>query len=121
MVEAVGWDMYDPRLTVKGTCSDALEIGWCAFIHTDGLIYYSGSTQTVHGCALKEAAVDDEVTLVTHGRLRMVTAQNKGVVVKGPTSGSGSPPDDGLTGKICGYSIEEYLIFVHIGEDCYGS
>jgi len=114
MVEAVGWDMYDPRLTIKGKAAEALGLGDCAYIHTDGLIYYTDAETKINGCALKAVAVDDEVTLITHGRLRMVTAQTPGAQVKGPSGGSGTPPDDGGAGLVCGFAIEEYLIFVHI-------
>ncbi len=119
MVEAVGWDMYDPRLTIKGKAAEALSLGDCAYIHTDGLIYYTDATEDIDGCALKAVAVGEEVTLVTHGRLRMVTAQTPGSAVQGPNGGSGTPPDDGGGGRICGMVISTYLILVHIGDTAF--
>jgi hypothetical protein len=119
MVEAVGWDMYDPRLTIKGRAAEALGLGDCAYLHTDGLIYYTDATEDVHGCALKAVEIDDEVTLVTHGRLRMVTAQTPGNPVMGPNGGSGTPPDDGGGGRLCGMAIETYLILVHVGDTAF--
>lgn len=124
MVVAVGWDMYDPRLTIKGKAATAFEIGYCGYIKSsDGLLYatatdFNGSAvETVHGCALKKAAIDDELVLITHGRLKMVTEQTEGNLIKGPTvtdSEGVSPPSTTLTGRTCGFAIEDYLVFVHI-------
>lgn len=119
MVTAVGWDMYDPRLTVKAVLAEALGIGDCGFIHTDGLIYASDDNQSrCHGCALEAGAVDDMIVLVTHGRLRMVTAQTPGapVYTQHAGAGVGSPPDDTDPGSHnpVGFAIEAYLIFVHV-------
>lgn len=116
MVEAVGWDMYDPRLTVKGTALEVIHLGDCCYIDADG-VRYTDATEKINGCALKAYAIGDEVTLITHGRLRMVTAQVPGAEVSGPNGGTGTPPDDAGGGRACGFAIEEYLIFVHIGDE----
>ena len=113
--EAVGWDMYDPRLTVKGTLAEAIGLGDCCWIHTDGLVYLSDNVEDkCNGCGLTAGAIGDEITLVTHGRLRMVTAQTPGANVLSCGLSGGGPPDDGGSGPIVGFAAETYLIIVHI-------
>ncbi|GAG95137.1 unnamed protein product [marine sediment metagenome] len=128
MVEAVGWDMYDPRLTLKanvkqyfddGTTVYAIAIGDCCYIDGNGLIQLSDADKsTVHGCALMAAVGGDELTLVTHGRLRMVTAQTPGDDIKSDNTeadGGGEPPSTtNATGSVCGYAISAYLVWVHV-------
>ncbi|GAH74460.1 unnamed protein product, partial [marine sediment metagenome] len=69
-----------------------------------------------HGCALQAAVGGDELVLVTHGRLRMVTAQTPGADVKSPHAGAdvGQPPDENGGGQVVGFAVEEYLIVVNI-------
>ena len=115
--EAVGWDMYDPRLTTKVVLAEACDIADCMYVHTDGLAYLSDNDEDkCHGCALKAGAIGDTMTLIRNGRLRMVTAQTPGANVMTPNLGSGvgSPPDDAGAGPIVGYAAETYLIIVAI-------
>jgi len=126
MVEAVGWDMYDPRLTVKAMvallgaqtgAAFTVGIGDCCYIDGNGAIQVSEDTEDkCHGCALEAAVGGDELVLVTHGRLRMVTAQTPGGNVMSPHAGAdtGAPPDDAGAGPIVGFAAETYLIIVHI-------
>ena len=118
---AVGWDMYDPRMTVKATVKSdqTIDIGDCCWIDSNGLINVSDTDQDrCHGCALEAATGGDELTLVTHGRLKMVTAQEEGnlVYAQDTTALIGSPPDDTQAASYApvGFAIEEYLIQVHI-------
>jgi len=119
--EAVGWDMYDPRMTLKATVKtgQTVGIGDCCYIDGNGVINVSDTDEDkCHGCALMAATGGDELVLITHGRLKMVTEQIPGALVypQDTTADIGSPPDDLLTGTIepCGFAIEAYLIFVHI-------
>ncbi|TEU08468.1 hypothetical protein E3J20_08520 [Candidatus Bathyarchaeota archaeon] len=126
MVEAVGWDMYDPRLSIKATVAAlgaqtaaafTIDIGDCCYIDGNGEIQVSETTEDkCHGCALMAATGGDELVLITHGRLKMVTAQTPGSDVKSPHAGAdvGQPPDDGGGGQVVGFAVEEYLIVVNI-------
>ena len=123
---AKGWDMYDPRLTIKATVAAlgaqggaafTIDIGDCCYIDGNGAIQVSEDTEDkCHGCALKAAVGGDELVLITHGRLKMVTAQTPGHNVYSQHAGqdTGSPPDDTSAGPIVGFAAEEYLIVVHI-------
>ena len=114
---AVGWDMYDPRMTLKGEAGeDDIGIGACCWISsTNGEIYLSDdATSIIHGCALTEANDGDELVLVTHGRLRVTDSNTPGINVYGQLNAGGSAPNDTISGAVCGFSIENYLIFVHI-------
>jgi len=104
MVEAVGWDMYDPRMTLKGTLVETVHLGDCCYIAADG-IHFTDATETIHGCALMAGVLGDEIVLITHGRLKMVDIQVPGVLVYGPDGGSGAPPDESGAGKVCGFAI----------------
>lgn len=113
--EAMGWDGYDPRLTVKGVLAEAVDLADCCYVAGDGLIYLSDNGEDkCHGCALKAGAIGDTATLITHGRLRMVTAQTPGANVLSCNQAGGSPPDDGGGGPIVGFAVETYLIIVNI-------
>jgi len=119
--EAVGWDMYDPRMTLKATVKtgETVGIGDCCYIDSNGYINVSDTSQDkTHGCALMAASAGDELVLVTHGRLKMVTEQTPGALVypQDTADGTGSPPDDAQAGteEPVGFAIEAYLIFVHI-------
>ncbi len=113
--EAVGWDMYDPRLTTKVILAEACDLADCMYIHTDGLAYLSDNGEDkCHGCALEAGSIGDAMTLVRNGRLRMVTAQTPGANVLSCGAAGGSPPDDGNSGPIVGYAAETYLIIVQI-------
>lgn len=119
MVEAVGWDMYDPRLTIKAEVytGETVGIGDCCYIDGNGYINVSDTDEDkCHGCALEAATAGDMLVLVTNGRLRMVTAQTPGANVNSSqgASGTGNPPDDGGAGPIVGFAVEEYLVFVNI-------
>jgi len=119
--EAVGWDMYDPRMTIKATVKtgETVGIGDCCYIDSNGFINVSDTTiDKTHGCALMAANAGDELVLVTHGRLRMVTEQTPAAFVyaQDTIAGTGSPPDDTQASgyEPVGFAIEAYLIFVHI-------
>ncbi len=118
---AVGWDMYDPRMTLKATVKtgETVGIGDCCYIDSNGFINVSDTDEDkTHGCALMAANALDELVLVTHGRLKMETEQTPGALVypQDTASGTGSPPDDARAGteEAVGFAIEAYLIFVHI-------
>jgi len=125
---AVGWDMYDPRMTIKATVAMLgtdtaaafdIDIGDCCFINGSGEIEVTDhSVSKTHGCALMAAEGGDELVLITHGRLKMVTEQTPGALVypQDTAVDVGSPPDDTLYSTMppCGFAIEAYLIFVHI-------
>jgi len=113
---AVGWDMYDPRMTLKGTAGeDGIEVGVCCWIHTDGLIYLTDNIQDrIHGCALTAANEGDELTLITHGRLKVVDTNTIGALIYGQANAGGSVPNTTVAGQVCGFSIEADLLFVHI-------
>jgi len=116
---AVGWDMYDPRLTLKGEAGeDDIEVGACCHISTNGEIWLTdNNTSIVHGCALTSADDGDELVLVTHGRLRVATSNTPGAQVYGQINDGGSVPDDNAEGNVVGFAIENYLVFVHIDSD----
>ena len=113
---AVGWDMYDPRLTLKGEAAeDDIGVGACCWISTNGEIYLTDDIQSrVHGCALTAADDGDELVLVTHGRLRVTDSNAMGALVYGQLNEGGSAPNATTDGNVCGFSVENYLIFVHI-------
>jgi len=120
MVTAVGWDMYDPRLTVKGVLAEVLPIGGCGFIHTDGLIYASDDDDDkCHGFALEAGAVGDMIVLVTYGRLKVEDTFDEGTLVytQHAGSGTGSPPGTTDPGShhAVGYTIDTHLMLLHTG------
>ena len=115
--EAVGWDMYDPRMTLKGTVvsTDTLFVGACCWIDSNGYVNLSDNGEDrIHGCALTAANAGDEVVLVTHGRLKVVDTNTIGALIYGQQNADGSVPNTTTTGQICGFSIEATLLFVHI-------
>jgi hypothetical protein len=125
---AIGWDMYDPRLTIKATVAALgaqggaaflIDIGDCCYIDGSGDIQVSEDTEDkCHGCALMAASGGDELVLITHGRLKMETAMTPGSNVFSNHAGqdTGSPPVDTSVGgsPIVGFAVEEYLIVVNI-------
>lgn len=119
--EAKGWDMYDPRMTLKATVKtgETVGIGDCCYIDGNGFINVSDtSIDKTHGCALMAAIAGNELVLVTHGRLKMVTEQTPGnfVYAQDTADGTGSPPSETKASSYepVGFAIEAYLIFVHI-------
>ena len=109
--------MYDPRMTLKGTAGeDDIEVGACCWFNsTNGDIYLTDdATSIIHGCALTSADDGDELVLVTHGRLRVTDSNTPGALVYGQRNVGGSAPNVVTTGNVCGFSVEDYLIFVHI-------
>ena len=115
LYEAVGWDMYDPRMTLKATTAEDIEKGACCWIHTDGLIYLTDNiSNTVHGCALTTEALGNELVLVTHGRLKVVDTNTIGALARGQQNDGGSVPNTTAAGQICGFCIAADMIFVHI-------
>lgn len=116
-VVATGWEMYDLRSTIKAVTGEAIGIGMCCYIHSDGLIYVSDTDEDkCHGCALKAAALGDSLVLVLEGRLRVQTAQTPGANVMSQqlASGTGSAPDDAGAGPKVGFATAEYIIQVNI-------
>jgi len=117
---AVGWDMYDPRLTLKGTAGeDDIEVGACCWISGSyGEIFLTDDAMSiVHGCALTRADEGDELVLVTHGRLRVPDDNTIGAAVYGQINpGRGSAPNVTVSGNVCGFAIESNLLFVHIDQ-----
>ena len=114
---AVGWDMYDPRMTLKATVvsTDTLFVGACCWIDSNGYVNLSDNGEDrIHGCALTAANAGDEVVLVTHGRLKVVDTNTIGALIYGQQNAGGSVPNTTTTGQICGFSIEATLLFVHI-------
>jgi len=114
---AVGWDMYDPRMTLKGTVvsTDTLFIGACCYIDSNGYINLTDNlVNTVHGCALTAANPGDEVTLVTHGRLKVVNTNTIGALAYGQAAAGGNVPFTNTSGQKCGFCIEADLLFIHI-------
>lgn len=115
LYEAVGWDMYDPRMTIKAVTAEDIEKGACCWVHTDGLIYLTDNIDnTVQGCALTTEASGNELVLVTHGRLKVVDTNTIGALVYGQQNNGGSVPNTTNAGNVCGFCIAADLIFVHI-------
>ena len=118
--EAVGWDMYDPRMTLKATVATGVTVhlGYCCRINVSGEIVVDlsggGTEERVHGCALTAAGAGDELVLVTHGRLKVVDTQIMGDLVWGQEEANGSCPNTLELGKQIGFAISADLIFVHI-------
>jgi len=117
-VIAVGWDMYDPRLTVKATLAEDLPIGGCGWIDTDGLIYASDNSQSrCHGCALEAGVAGEKVVLVTYGRLRVADTFEEGTLVYTQEAGDGTGSPPGTTQPAShnpvGYTIEPHLMLIH--------
>jgi len=113
--EAVGWDMYDPRMTLKAVTAEAITKGACCYIHTDGLIYLSDDSEDrIHGCALTTEAAGSELVLVTHGRLKVVDTNTIGNLAYGQANAGGSVPNTTVAGQVCGFCIAATMIFVHI-------
>lgn len=118
-VIGTGWDMYDPRLTIKATVKtgETVGLGDCCYIDGNGYINVSDTDEErCHGCALKAAVAGEKLVLIMNGRLRVQTAQTPGDPVKSQklASGTGSCPDDAGTGFAVGFAIEEYVIAVNI-------
>ncbi len=112
---AIGWDMYDPRMTLKAVTAEAITMGTCCWIDTDGLVYLTDNGEDrIHGCALTTEAAGNEIVLVTHGRLKVVDTNTIGALIYGQQNAGGSVPNTTTTGQICGFSIEATLLFVHI-------
>lgn len=117
--KSVGWDMYDPRMTIKATVNaDVVKVykGYACQINSSGeiIVDLSGDDR-VHGLALTDANPGDKLVIVTHGRLKTVHAQDTiGDIAYGGTDADGCTPDTILTGTPCGWAIEEYLLFIHI-------
>ena len=116
---AIGWDMYDPRLTLKGTVvsTDTLFVGACCYIDANGYINLTddaGGFDRIHGCALTAANPGDEVTLITHGRLKVVDTNTIGALIYGQADSGGTVPNTNVSGQICGFAIEATLLFIHI-------
>ena len=113
--EAVGWDMYDPRMTLKGVTAEDITKGCCCWIGSNGLIYLTDNIiNTVHGCALTTEAAGNELVLVTHGRLKVVDTNTIGALAKGQQNDGGSVPNTNSAGQVCGFCIAAKMIFVHI-------
>jgi len=118
--EAIGWDMYDPRMTLKATVATGVTVhlGYCCRINSSGEIVVDlsggGTEERVHGCALKAASAGDELVLITHGRLKVVDTQIMGDLVYGQQEANGSCPNTNAAGKQVGFAIEADLVFVHI-------
>jgi hypothetical protein len=118
---SVGWDMYDPRMTIKATVLDGLTdifVGDCCRIDSNGYITTdlgNGANNRVHGLALTTAKALDKLVLVTHGRLKVEDTQaDIGDLVNGPNTTAASSPNTALTGHPCGFAIEAKLLFIHI-------
>jgi len=118
--EAVGWDMYDPRMTLKATVATGVTVnlGYCCRINNVGEIVVDlsggGAEERVHGCALTAAGAGDELVRVTHGRLKVVDTQIMGDLVYGQQEANGSCPNTAGNGKQVGFAVAADLIFVHI-------
>jgi len=115
--EAVGWDMYDPRLTLKGTVvsTDTIFVGACCYIDSNGYVNLTDDGQDrVHGCALTTANPGDEVVLITHGRLKVKDTNTIGALIYGQAASGGNVPNTNVSGQVCGFAIEANLLFVHI-------
>lgn len=116
-IVATGWDMYDPRNSLKAEAAEAISMGEGCYINNDGLIYICDNivTDKCHGYALTDAADGDMLVLVTHGRLRVQTAQTQGnKAYSGNFAGGTAPSTTFVTGIVVGTAIEEYLVWVHI-------
>lgn len=117
-VEAVGWDMYQPRSTIKVEAAEAIGKGECCYIlNTDGLAYLcdAGENNKCHGVALNGVAAGEMVTLVTDGRLRVATAQTIGnQAFSGNINGGTAPTTTLATGIVVGMAIADYLVLVRI-------
>ncbi len=114
---AVGWDMYDPRMTLKATVvsTDTLFVGACCWIDSNGYVNLSDNIEDrIHGCALTAANPGDEVTLITHGRLKVVDTNTIGALIYGQNTALGEVPNTNVAGQVCGFAIEATLLFVHI-------
>jgi len=109
--------MYDPRLTLKGTAGeDDIEVGACCWISASygDIFLCDDAVSIVHGCALTRADEGDELVLITHGRLRVADDNVIGAQVYCQhNAGRGSAPNTSIHGNVCGFSIENNLIFVH--------
>jgi hypothetical protein len=113
----VGWDMYDPRSTIKAEAAEAITAGYACYIHTDGKAYLDDNSvnNQVHGVALIDAAVGELVTLVTHGRLYTTATQTIGNKAKvSNQAGGGLPSTAGSGTATAGFAIDTYLIMIHI-------
>lgn len=115
---SVGWDMYDPRTTIKATvlASETIYLGDACRIDSDGYITNDlNATDRIHGLALTGAVGGDELVLVTHGRLKVVDTQtNVGDLVMGGTEVNGSSPNTEAGGQACGWAISAKLLFIHV-------
>jgi len=110
-----GWDMYDPRMTVKAEAAEIITKGYACYIASDGKAYLCDNSvnNMFHGCALQTVAAGEKVTLVTHGRLYTTVAQTIGNKAKSTTSSGGAVPSTTLSGIVCGTAIAAYLIQIH--------
>lgn len=118
MVTAIGWDMYEPRTTLKAVAVETIEKGESVYIHTDGLVYVVDNTKSdvCHGWALEAAAAGDYLTIVTEGRLNIVTTQTIGARVYTGNVAGGSAPSTTLAavGVICGYAVTANLVALRV-------
>lgn len=116
----VSWDMYDPRMTLRGIVDalDTLTRGEACYFHTDGTIRScdNGKSDLFHGCALKDYAAGTMATLITHGRLNVTTAQTIAGEALVPNTSGGGPPDTAGGGSaVAGWAYATYAIFIHVG------
>jgi len=117
-VTCSGIDMYDIRTTVKVPAGEDIDIGESCYIHTDGEAYVvdNGKSDVVHGWALESASENDELTLITTGRMKVGTTQTIGArLYTGAVSGGSAPSTTLATdGVVCGFAIEANLVFVNV-------
>jgi len=111
-----GWDMYEPRSTIKAEAAEAIKACYACYIASDGKAYLCDNTvnNMVHGVALKAVAAGEQVVLVTHGRLYVTILQTIGNKAKVTTSSGGNVPSTTLSGVTCGSAIGAYLVLVHV-------
>ena len=113
--EAEGWDMYDPRMTLKAVTAEDITKGACCWIAANGLVYLTDNLDnTVQGCALTTEAEGNEIVLVTHGRLKVVDDNTIGALAYAQQNDGGSVPNTNNAGQVCGFCIAVDMIFVHI-------
>ena len=112
----VGWDMYDPRTTIKVEAAEDLGIGKGCYIASDGKAYLDDNSVSnmVHGVPLKSVKAGEQVVLVTHGRLYTTVLQTIGNKAKVSTASGGAVISTTLSGVTAGFAIGAYLIMVHI-------
>jgi len=114
-IECTGILQYDPHDTLKATTAEAVEMGQCLYIHTDGLAYLvdNGLSTKVHGIALKDTASGEKVTLITKCRMEVDTTQTIGArVYTGALSGGSAPSSTLATnGVTCGFAYAAKRVY----------